>query len=163
MLNQPQAAALHVRGASALALLVLLLPLLALGALPACASGRPPSAAAPATPAIGVAKPAENLSDVEENLHRFTEEVKVFAASAADPSSVEDPNSFRARERAGEQRLSQRAAELRRRIHEASGTAPPPGDSSAGASPDQRRQQKMLRELDETQKQLDQSRRRTSD
>jgi hypothetical protein len=98
--------------------------LLALAA-PACATAPPPPAP-PSSP-----KAAENVDDIKENLHSFDKDVKAFVASAGDRSSVNDPNSFRAHELAGERRLSNRAAELRRRIHAAFGTTPPTEAPSA--------------------------------
>ncbi len=94
--------------------------LLAVAAASACATSPPPPAP-PSSP-----KAAENLDDIKENLHSFDKDVKAFVASAGDRSSVNDPNSFRAHELAGEHRLSERAADLRRRIHAAFGTTSPP-------------------------------------
>jgi hypothetical protein len=85
----------------------------------ACATSPPP----PAPPSSPIA--AENVDDIKENLRSFDKDVKAFVASASDRSSVNDPNSFRAHELAGERNLSERAAELRRRIHAAFGTIPP--------------------------------------
>jgi len=93
--------------------------LLALSAASACATSPPP----PAPPSAPIA--AENLDDIKENLRSFDKDVKAFVASAGDRSSVNDPNSFRAHELAGERNLSERAAVLRRRIHAAFGTIPP--------------------------------------
>jgi hypothetical protein len=78
---------------------------------------------------------AENLDDIKENLRSFDKDVKAFVASAGDRSSVNDPNSFRAHELAGERRLSDRAAGLRRRIHAAFGTIPPMQRPAPGVSP----------------------------
>jgi len=99
---------------------------------PACATSPPP----PAPPSSPIA--AENLDDIKENLRSFDKDVKAFVASANDRSSVNDPTSFRAHELAGERNLSERAAELRRRIHAAFGTIPPmqrPGPDVPPAPP----------------------------
>ena len=95
----------------------------------ACATSPPPPAP-PSSP-----KAAENLDDIKENLRSFDKDVKAFVASANDRSSVNDPNSFRAHELAGERNLSERAAELRRRIHAAFGTTPPPQAPLAALPP----------------------------
>ena len=96
----------------------------------ACATSPPPPPAPPSA-----SKAAENLDDIKENLRSFDKDVKSFVASAADRSSVNDPNSFRAHELAGEHRLSARAAELRRRIHAAFGTTPPPEATAIAVPP----------------------------
>jgi hypothetical protein len=151
---------------------VLLLALGAAAAATACATSPPPPAP-PSSP-----KAAENLDDIKANLRSFDKDVKAFVASAGDRSSVKDPNSFRAHELAGEHRLSERAADLRRRIHAAFRTTPPaeapapaaptppavsppvpvqPAPSSAPPAPPPPEQQALFEQLDASVKELHQA------
>jgi hypothetical protein len=120
----------------------------------ACASGR---ATEPPRKAPSTAPLAAEKEHLKANLRQFGAEVSDFTASAANPKSVEDPNSFRGRLRAGERRLTARADVLRAQIHTVFGTSPRP-TTGAGAGPPPAAQQQMLDELADSEEKLEQVR-----